>query len=111
MAIALIQKLLVEVLISGKLSLDLPEWNVLVEEMDVPCGALAFEDFRQMFNTLTSMSVEYEAMRLPKINLTIISNKDYNNSPLHLAENHVEYATDEIRMLNMTWLYIIHLFL
>ena len=97
LAIARVQKLLVEVLISGKLSLDLPEWNVLVEEMDVPCGALAFEDFRQMFNTLTSMSVEYEAMRLPKINLTIISNKDYNNSPLHLAENHVEYATDEIK--------------
>ena len=106
LAIARIQKLLVEVLISGKLSLDLPEWNVLVEEMDVPCGALAFEDFRQMFNTLTSMSVEYEAMRLPKINLTIISNKEYNNSPLHLAENHVEYATDEIK--NVEYDLVIH---
>lgn len=106
LAIARIQKLLIEVLISGKLSLDLPEWNVLVEEMDVPCGALAFEDFRQMFNTLTSMSVEYEAMRLPKINLTIISNKEYNNSPLHLAENHVEYATDEIK--NVEYDLVIH---
>ena len=106
LAIARIQKLLVEVLISGKLSLDLPEWNVLVEEMDVPCGALAFEDFRQMFNTLTSMSVEYEAMRLPKINLTIISNKEYNNSPLHLAENHVEYATNEIK--NIEYDLVIH---
>ena len=97
LGIARIQKLLVEVLISGKLSLDLSEWNVLVEEMDVPCAALAFEDFKQMFNILTSMSVEYEELKLPKINLTIISNKEYNNSPLHLAENHVERVTDEIK--------------
>ena len=106
LAVARMQKLLVEILISGKLSLDLPEWNVLVEEMDVPFAALAFEDFRQMFNTLTSMSVEYETMRLPKINLTIISNKKYNNSTLHLAENHVEYATDEIK--NIEYDLVIH---
>ena len=54
LAIARIQKLLVEILISKRLNLELPEWNVLVEEKDVPCAALAFEDFRQMFNTLTS---------------------------------------------------------
>lgn len=41
MTIARIQKLLVEVLITGKLSLNMPEWNVLVEENDVPCAALA----------------------------------------------------------------------
>ena len=73
LAIARIQKLLVEILISKRLNLELPEWNVLVEEKDVPCTALAFEDFRQMFNTLTSMSVEYEKLRLPEIKLTIIS--------------------------------------
>ena len=106
LGIARIQKLLVEVLISGKLSLDLSEWNVLVEEMDVPCAALAFEDFKQMFNILTSMSVEYEELKLPKINLTIISNKEYNNSPLHLAENHVERVTDEIK--NIEYDLVIH---
>lgn len=105
-AIARIHKLLVEVLITGKLSLDMPEWNILVEEKDVPCAALAFEDFKQMFNTLTSMSVEYENLILPKIKLTIISNDQYNSSPLHLDEYHVSNATQEIR--NIEYDLVIH---
>ncbi|MDY5685713.1 MAG: DEAD/DEAH box helicase [Prevotella sp.] len=106
LAIARIQKLLVEVLISNRLSLNMPEWNVLVEENDVPCAALAFEDFKHMFNTLASMSVEYEILSLPKINLTIVSNELYNSSPLHLDEYHIEKATDEI--LNIEYDLVIH---
>lgn len=98
LAVARIQKLLVEALLSGRLSLDSPEWDVLVEETDVPCAALAFEDFRQMFDTLTGMSVKYEKLRLPKINLTIVSNRTYCGSPLHLAKNPVMQATDEMRL-------------
>lgn len=97
LAIARIQKLLVEVLLSGRLNWEQEEWNILVEEEDVPCAALAFEDFRQMFQTLTSMSVEFEHMALPTINLTVISNDSYNDSPLHLGEYHLAKATDEIR--------------
>ena len=106
LAIARIQKLLVEILIAGILSLEMPEWNVLVEEKDVPCAALAFEDFRQMFNTLTSMSVEYENLRLPEIKLTIVSNEQYNSSPLHLDEYHVANATHEIK--NIEYDLVIH---
>ncbi|MCR4922276.1 MAG: DEAD/DEAH box helicase [Bacteroidaceae bacterium] len=97
LAIARIQKLLVEILISGHLDLEMPEWNVLVEENDVPCAALAFRDFTQMFNTLTSMSVKYEFLKLPKINLTIVSNETYCNSPLHIGEYCVDKATNEIK--------------
>ena len=99
LAIARIQKLLVEVIASGRLSLDIPEWNVLVEENDVPCAALAFEDFRQMFDTLASMSKEYADLTLPKINLTVVSNAQYNDSPLHLDTYHVSKVDDEIRSL------------
>ena len=106
MTIARIQKLLVEVLITGKLSLNMPEWNVLVEENDVPCAALAFEDFKQMFNTLTSMSLEYESLKLPEIKLTIVSNEQYDNSPLHLGEYHVSNASDKIR--NIEYDLVIH---
>lgn len=106
LAISRIQKLLIEVLISGRLSLDLPEWNVLVEEKDVPCAALAFEDFRQMFDTVTSMSVEYDSMKLPKINLCIISNKQYDSSPLHIGEYHVDEVTDDIK--NTVYDLVIH---
>lgn len=106
LAIARIQKLLVEILISKRLNLELPEWNVLVEEKDVPCTALAFEDFRQMFNTLTSMSVEYEKLRLPEIKLTIISNEQYDSSPLHLNEYHIKHITDDIK--NIEYDLVIH---
>ena len=106
LAIARIQKLLVEILISGRLSLDMEEWNILVEESDVPCAALALEDFKQMFNTLTSMSVEYESLTLPQINLTIVSNNKYNSSPLHLNEYHVEKTTEDIK--NIEYDLVIH---
>lgn len=106
LAIARIQKLLVEILISGRLNIDMPEWNVLVEENDVPCAALAFRDFTQMFNTLTQMSVKYESLKLPRINLTIVSNETYHKSPLHLGEYCVEQATDEIK--NFEYDLVIH---
>ena len=106
LAVARIQKLLVEVLMSGKLDLQKPEWNVLVEENDVPCAALAFEDFKQMFNMLASMSVEYETLRLPEIKLTVISNEKYNSSVLHLNESRVEQPTAEIK--NVEYDLVIH---
>lgn len=106
LAISRIQKLIVEVLISGRLTLDIQEWNVLIEENDVPCAALAFEDFRQMFDTLTSMTVEYASLKLPKINLTVISNKQYTSSPLHIGEYHVDKVTDDIK--NTVYDLVIH---
>ena len=106
LAISRIQKLLVEILISGRLAFDIPEWNILVEEKDVPCAALAFEDFKQMFDTLASMSVEYSSMKLPKINLTIIGNKRHRNSSLHNGEYHIEEITDEIK--NFIYDLVIH---
>ncbi len=106
LAISRIQKLLVEVLITGRLSMDMQEWNVLVEEKDVPCAALAFEDFRQMFDTLTSMTEEYASLKLPKINLTIISNKSYVDSPLHMGEYRVDEVTDDIK--NTVYDLVIH---
>lgn len=97
LAIARIQKLLVEAMITGRLELDRPEWRILVEEEDVPCAALALRDFREMFDTLTAMNAEYDHLKLPKIKLTIVSNPQYIDSPLHLGEYHVDRASDEIR--------------
>ncbi len=88
-AIARIQKLLIEILISGRLSLKTPEWNILVEEDDVPCAALAIEDFRQMFDTLTSVSQDYDSLKLPKINLYIVGSREYAESQLHRGVYHV----------------------
>lgn len=96
-AIARIQKLIVEVLISGKLDLLAPEWDILVEEKDVPCAALAFEDFKQMFNAITSISTEYANLKLPEINLYVIGSKQYIDSKLHLNCYRTDKITDDLR--------------
>lgn len=105
-AIARIQKLLVEILISGKLTLDTPEWDILVEEDDVPCAALALKDFRKMFDTLTSMSIDYDSLKLPKINLYIVCNKEYFESNLHLGEYHIVEITSDLT--NIEYDLVIH---
>lgn len=85
LAVARLQKLLVEVLLTGRLSMDTDSWDVLVEEKDVPFAAIAFEDFRQMFDNLTSITTGYRDLKLPKINLRVITNSVYQDSPLHLG--------------------------
>lgn len=82
--IARIQKVVVEAILTGRLSLDEKEWNVIVKEADFPCAALAFADFEQMFNNLCALAVEYSDRRFPKIDLSIINPK-FKDSPLHLG--------------------------
>ena len=83
LAIARIEKVIIEAILTGHLSLDLPKWDVLVKENDVPCAALAFEDLRQMFDHLSLLSREFCNRRFPKIDLSIISER-YDKSPLHV---------------------------
>lgn len=83
-AIARVQKTILEALMIGKISIEQPEWNIVVIERDIPCAAIAFEDIRQMFGHLTELSKEFSSMKFPKIKLEIISTKEYANSPLHL---------------------------
>lgn len=82
-AIARFHKVLIEAIITNHLSLDKKRWLIMVEEKDVPFGAIAIEDFRQLFNNLTKLSDEYENLKLPEIELHILSNKDFYDSPLH----------------------------
>lgn len=84
LAIARLQKTIIEAVLTEKLDINQSEWNVLVKENDVPCAALAFEDLEQMFNNLTSLSVDYDKMKFPKVNLEIIGSQKYLNSTLHL---------------------------
>lgn len=82
-AIARFEKTLVEALLVNRLNIDSQEWNILVEERDVPCAALAIVDFKQMFEHLVKLSQAYGNRRFPKVNLTIISSKEFVNSKLH----------------------------
>ena len=92
-AVARLQKTVLEALMTGKLDINQNEWNILVKENDVPCATLAFEDLRQMFDNLVTLSKNYETMRFPKVNLEIIGLQEFINSPLHLGIKSVPEAT------------------
>jgi ATP-dependent DNA helicase RecQ len=94
-AIARLQKTIIEAILTGKLDIQLTEWNVLVKENDVPCAALAFEDLKQMFQNLTALSVNFDTMKFPKVNLAIIGAEEYLDSPLHLESKPVSEATNQ----------------
>lgn len=82
--IARIQKVIIEAVLTGHISIEQDTWNVLVKENDVPCAALAFADLEMMYNHLTELSQEFEDRRFPKVTLTILS-PDYYGSDLHLG--------------------------
>lgn len=83
-AVSRIEKTIAEALITGHLSIEDKRWNVLVEEADVPCAAIAIEDFRQMFTELVLLTQDYSDRRLPEIDLTVV-NAAFKDSPLHLG--------------------------
>lgn len=94
-AVSRIQKLLIEALITQRLDLYSEQWNILIEEGDVPFASLAINDFKEMFNHLSAFTQDYLNMILPQINLKVISSKDYCKSPL-LDRNAIFEATDDI---------------
>ncbi len=92
-AIARLQKTIIEAILTEKLNIQQSQWNVLVKENDVPCAAIAFEDLKQMFENLTALSLDFETMKFPQVNLEIIGSQEYLNSPLHLNTKPVASAT------------------
>lgn len=82
--VARIQKTIVEALVSGHLSMEDERWKVMVEEDDVPCGALALEDLRQLFTELVALTEDYSSRRFPEIELSVV-NAQWTDSPLHLG--------------------------
>lgn len=94
-AIARLQKTIIEAILTDKLDIQQSQWNVLVKENDVPCAAMTFEDLKQMFENLTALSIDFETMKFPQVNLEIIGSHEYLNSPLHLNTKPVNSATSQ----------------
>lgn len=75
-AVARLEKTIIEAAISYRIDISQPVWKVLVKESDVPCAALAFDDLSVMFNHLTAMTKDYANLHFPKVELDIISQYD-----------------------------------
>lgn len=84
LAIARVQKVIIEAVLTGHISIEDSTWNILVKECDVPCAALAFADLEENFNHLTALSSSYDTLSFPKVKLHILS-PSHPNSKLHLG--------------------------
>lgn len=95
-AVARIEKVLLEAIICGRLNQDTLEWNILAKENDVPCTAIAVSELTHMFSHLTALTEDYTDYQLPNINLAIVSPR-YGDSPLHLDAKVYEAPTFQMR--------------
>lgn len=86
LAVARIEKTILEALLTNRLSLEKDSWNVLVKEADVPCAAIALHELAEMLNHLASASQDFSEMKFPEVNLSVINSK-YTDSRLHLGAN------------------------
>ena len=82
-AVARVQKLILEAIISGKLQMYSAAWRITIIERDVPCAVLAVEDLKILYEHLCEL--EGKASALPEIQLSIVSTKEFVDSPLHLG--------------------------
>lgn len=83
-AIARVERMLIEAMMSNALNLSAEEWNILVIERDMPCAAIAIENFKEMYAHLIALAEIDQP--LPKINLSIVSTEAFKDSPLHLKK-------------------------
>lgn len=95
-AVARFQKLLVEAILTGHLDIEETNWEFLIEEKDVPFAYLAIKDFKEMYGNLISITQDFEHVSLPIINVTVINESIFNNSPLHLGKQVFEKANTSI---------------
>ena len=86
LAVARIEKTILEALLTKHLSLDMDSWNVLVKEDNVPCAAIAFHELAEMLNHLASASQDFDEMMFPEVKLSVI-NSNYPDSRFHLGAN------------------------
>lgn len=67
LAVARIQKTIIEALISTHLSLDTAEWRILILEDDTNIAHLAVDDLKELYNHIIGMTESYHDMVLPNI--------------------------------------------
>ena len=84
LAIARVERILLQALLSGYINLQADKWNIVVVERDVPCAAMAIELLKESFEKISAM--DGSNMKLPNINLSIVSSKEFADSKLHMGK-------------------------
>ena len=81
LAVARVEKIIIESILTGKLKTSDKEWNIAVIERDVPCAALAIKHIQTVYEHLCQL--KGDDPKFPKINLEIASTQEFISSPLH----------------------------
>ncbi|WP_338789876.1 DEAD/DEAH box helicase [Bernardetia sp. MNP-M8] len=85
LAVARIQKTLIEYFLANSEQLNKKELNIAIIERDFPCGALAIESLKELILNINGLLEENEKQHFPKINLTTFQNEKYVlDKKLHL---------------------------
>lgn len=82
-AVARVEKVLIDAVLSGRLKADARHWNILIVERDLPCGHMAFDDFKTVYGNLCKL--EGTKSGLPEARVDVVSTIEFRNSPLHLG--------------------------
>lgn len=81
LAVARVQRTLVECMASGVLPLHKKRWRIAVIEQDVPCGRLAIEGLQELFQEL--FALDGKGRCLPEIDLQVFTTAEYEAAELH----------------------------
>ncbi len=86
-AIARIQKTIIDFIIAGQLNINAESWEIAVIERDVPAAFLAVEDLKRRYKTI------YEFLnvkqKFPEINLEIYNEAEFDDCKLHDANRRI----------------------
>lgn len=83
LAIARIERMMIEAMMAGVLRTNAEEWNIVIVERDIPCAAIALEDLKEKYEHICLLAGSDDTF--PPTNLCIVSTEEFKNSPLHLG--------------------------
>lgn len=81
--IARIQKVILETIIKGRLSLQAESWKIGIIERDVPCARIALDDLIEQFKQL--FLLEGSGKKLPEIEIEVYGAKEFRSAELYTA--------------------------
>ncbi|PIQ07598.1 MAG: hypothetical protein COW71_16225 [Ignavibacteriales bacterium CG18_big_fil_WC_8_21_14_2_50_31_20] len=91
-AIARIQKTLIEFLLRGKLKLNSEKWRIAIIERDVPCGYLAITDFMATLEALLQLQDDED--KLPELEIQVYRTEEFITAQLN------ENISNDIKLIN-----------
>lgn len=86
LAVARVQRTLLECISNGVLPLHKAVWRLVIVEHDVPCGHLAIEGLQELM--LELFELEGRERHLPEIQLQVFTSSEYEGAALHTAPGH-----------------------